>query len=150
MAWETLSEAGVEGWRTEEGEAVEKVEVESVRQAEGGWPAVEVAEKGMWGRQGLEAGSSPVAPLVEVVERGGRGEEVGSERERRMRREMEAQTEARELPALEESQGGELEKKRRRSISDSVNRRNYLNIFFTKEMEIFNLKRKLYHQDWVH
>lgn len=111
MAWETLSEAGVEGWRTEEGEAVERAEVGSVRQAEGGWPGVEVAGRGTWGRRGLEAGSSPVAPLVEVVERGVREEEAGSERERRMRREMEAQTEARESPALEESQGGELEKK---------------------------------------
>lgn len=134
MAWEILSEAGVEGWRTEEGGAVERAEVELVRQAEGGWPAVEVAGRGMWGRRDLEAGSSPVAPLVEVVERGVRGEEAGSERERRTRREMEAQTEAREFPALEESQGGELEKKtRRRSISDSVNSRNYLNIFFTKK-----------------
>lgn len=126
MAWETLSEAGVEGWQTEEGEAVERVEVESGRQAEGGWPAVEVAGREMWGRRGLEAGSSPVAPLVEVVERGVRGEEAGSETERRMRWEMEAPTEARELPALEESQGGELEKKKRQgSISDSVNSRNY-------------------------
>lgn len=77
---------------------------------------MEVAGRGMWGRRGLEGGSSPVAPLVEVVEREVRGEEAGSEREKRTRREMEAPTEARELSVLEESQGGELEKKRR-SIS---------------------------------
>lgn len=103
----------MEGWQTEEGEAVERAEVESVRQVEGGWPAVEVAGREMWGRRGLEAGSPPVALLVEVVERGVRGEEAVSERERRTRREMEAPMEVRELPALEESQGGQLEKKKK-------------------------------------
>lgn len=73
---------------------------------------VEVVERGMWEQQGLEAENSPVVLLVEVGVRGVRGEEGGSEMERRMRREMEEQREAQELPVLEESQGGKLKRQR--------------------------------------
>lgn len=63
---------------------------------------------GMWERRGLEAESSPVVLLVEVRVREVRGEEGGSEKGRRMRREMEGQMEVQELLVLEESRGGEL------------------------------------------
>lgn len=93
----------------EEGRS-EEVE-EEVRPAEGEWRVVAVAVgrgRGMWERRGLEAANSPVVLLVEVRVREVRGEEGGSEKGRRMRREMEGQTEVRELLALEESRGGEL------------------------------------------
>lgn len=73
----------------------------------------EVTETGMWEQQGLKAGNSPAVPLVEAGVRGARGEGGGNERERRMKQETEGQREARELLALEESQGGTLEAKRR-------------------------------------
>lgn len=60
----------------------------------------------------MEAESSPVPPRVVVGVRAARGEEEGSERERRMRWEMEGQREVLVLLALEESQGGELGRQR--------------------------------------
>lgn len=59
----------------------------------------------MWGRQGSEAGSPPVVVLlVEAGVRGVREEGGESEKEMRMRQEMEGQREVRELWVLEESQ----------------------------------------------
>lgn len=73
---------------------------------------VEVVERGVWERQGLEAENSPVVLLVAVGVKGVREEEGGSEKERRMRREMEGQREVQELLVLEESRAGELERQR--------------------------------------
>lgn len=71
---------------------------------------VEVVERGVWERQGLEAENSPVVLLVAVGVKGVREEEGGSEKERRMRREMEGQREVQALLVLEESRAGELER----------------------------------------
>lgn len=81
-------------------------EVEGKWWVEGELRMGEVMETGRWERRGLKAGNSPVVHLVEAGVRGVRGEGGGNERERRMRWEMEGQKEARELLALEESQGG--------------------------------------------
>lgn len=103
MAWETPSELKMEEGKSEEAEW----------QAEGEWRMGEVAERGMRERRGLEAGKSPVVPLVEAGEKGMRGEGGGSEKERRMRREMEGQREVQvQVQALEESQGGALDGKK--------------------------------------
>lgn len=71
---------------------------------------VEVLERGIWEQQGFEADNSLVVLLVVVRVREERGEEGGSERERRMRQGMEGQRGVEELLELWESQGGELEK----------------------------------------
>lgn len=63
--------------------------------------------RGTWERRGSEAENSPVVLRVEVRVREVRGEEGGSEKGRRMRRETAGQTEAQESLALEESRGGE-------------------------------------------
>lgn len=74
--------------------------------AEGEWRVAEAVERGMWERQGSEAGSSPVVLLAGVGVREARGEGGGSEKEKRMRWEMVGQREVQELPVQEESQGG--------------------------------------------
>lgn len=99
----------------EEAKQKEEEKLEAVWSAEGERLVQEVeAEKETWERRGLEAGNRPAPPLEEVEERGVRGEEGASERERRMKQEMEGQTLVQEFLALEESQEEELEGTRRR------------------------------------
>lgn len=70
--------------------------------------------KEVWERQGSEAGSPPalVVLLLEAGVRGAREEGGESEKETRMKQEMEEQREVQELWVLEESQGEELEGRR--------------------------------------
>lgn len=70
--------------------------------------------KEVWERQGSEAGSPPalVVLLLEAGVRGVREEGGESEKETRMKQEMEEQREVQELWVLEESQGEELEGRR--------------------------------------
>lgn len=100
MAWETLSEVG-EWWKRGEVAA---------RPVERRQRVVEVVREVKWERRGSEAEKARAALLAEVRVRGLRGEEGGNERERRMRRVMEEQTEVEELPERGEPQGGKLEK----------------------------------------
>lgn len=70
--------------------------------------------RGICEERGSEVGNPPVAPLVEVAVRGGRGGEGGSVKEKRMKQEMEGRTVVQEFPVLVESQEEELEGKRKR------------------------------------
>lgn len=127
----TPFQAGEQGRQTQEGEwgqerelgregaseAREGLELEA-RPAEAGQPEegevgwvrgrgrLRLREMWWWRRWGWEAGNSPAAPQVEVVERGGTEGAGASERARRTRRERGVQTEAQEWPVLEVSQAG--------------------------------------------
>lgn len=100
MAWETLSELGVE-WKR--GEVVATL-------AEGGPQVVEAGMKVRLEQRGSEAEKPPFVLLVGAGVRGSRGEAGGNEKERRMRQGMEEPKEAGELLERGKSQGGELEK----------------------------------------
>lgn len=70
-----------------------------------------MVERRIGKRQGLEAENSPVVPLVEAEVREVREEGGGSEKETRMRQEMEGLREVQESLAPEEAQVEALESK---------------------------------------